>query len=97
MVLPTSVLNGIDTSTKQLAIFYELAKAGIIKFDLNNPIHKGYYEAFIKKAISYKKEDYENESEFIQLTAENNHMMYCLIINQLVKYAIPENNEKVED
>lgn len=84
--LPIDALQDIDNSTKQLMIFLELAKAGIIIFDMSNPLQKDYLDMIVAKAASFNPEDYKDQPDFIRITAENNHMIYCLIVNEITKH-----------
>lgn len=83
---PIDALQDVDNSTKQLFIFLELAKAGVVVFNMTNPLHKSYMDMFIAKAASFNPEDYKDQPDFIRITAENNHMIYCLIVNEITKH-----------
>lgn len=77
-----------DTSTKQLVFFYELAKLGVIRFDLTNPTHAKILEGFIDIVTSYDESKYENESEITKLEKANRHKLYYLIVIQLLSHII---------
>lgn len=84
--LPVDALQDIDNSTKQLMIFLELAKAGVIVFDMTNSLHKQYLDMIIAKAASFNPDTYKDQPDFIRITAENNNMIYCLIVNEITKH-----------
>lgn len=77
-----------EYSTNQLLWFYELAKLGIIKFDINNPNHADILESFVNLVANYNEEDYKDEPLCIQLERKNKFDIYRMIVVELLAKSI---------
>ena len=81
----TKVIENTDVATRQVLFFYELVKAGVVKFNLKNEEHIKILTQIIDKANDYKEEDYKDEPEVVRMEMKSRHELLYLISIQLLK------------
>ena len=85
-----NIMNETEQSIKQLLLFYELTKIGVVKFDMSNPDHSKILESFVNMVASYNEDDYKNDLLSIQIERKNRVDIYRMIIVQLLANSISD-------
>ena len=85
-----NIMNETEQSIKQLLLFYELTKIGVVKFDMSNPEHAKILESFVNMVASYNEDDYKNDPLSIQIERKNRVDIYRMIIVQLLANSISD-------
>lgn len=83
------IINSVDVATRQRLFFYELAKLGVVKFDLSNEIHSKVLTQIVDSVTKgFDEANYSNEPEEIQIELKNKNSLDLLIVQQLLANAV---------
>ena len=80
------LIENTDVATRQVLWFYELTKAGVVRFSLKNEEHIKILTDIINKVNDFDAEKYKDEPELIQTEMASRHQLLYLISLQLLKY-----------
>lgn len=80
------LIENTDVATRQVLWFYELCKAGVVRFSLKNEEHIKILTDIINKVNDYDPKKYQDEPELIQTEMASRHQLLYLISLQLLKY-----------
>lgn len=82
-----SIIESVDLATRQKLFFYELCKAGVVKFNSDNPEHIKILTQMVEAVTkSFDEANYSEEPEAIQIEMKNKHNLDLLIVTQLLKH-----------
>ncbi|MCM1217795.1 MAG: hypothetical protein NC548_25165 [Lachnospiraceae bacterium] len=76
-----------DMSMKQLVFFYELCKAGVVRFDMSNPAHAGLLEKL--SIMMHKEVEAEAHTRLEKAKKEARHKAYMAILCQILAHIMP--------
>lgn len=80
------LIENTDVATRQVLWFYELCKAGVVRFSLKNEEHIKILTDIINKVNDYDPKKYQDEPELIQTEMASRHQLLYLISLQLLKH-----------
>jgi hypothetical protein len=75
---------GVDLATRQRVFFYDLAKMGVIKFDLHNEEQIILLTQMVEAVNKYDEEALKDELESVRLKKKVNHDLDVQIIRQIL-------------
>lgn len=84
-----------NPSMRQLVFFYELCKAGVVRFDMGNPAHAELLDQM--HALMRKDMDREAYSTLEKTQKEARQRAYVAILCQIVSHIMPLKRKGIRD